>query len=272
MSKGLWSAVSGSIAQSQRLDTIANNLANADTAGFKRDQVAFAQVMSDATSAALKEEVPRNPPTDKDLHRLDGRDIAFVILDGTTTDHSQGRVKVTNGPLDVLIEGKGFIEIGTPQGVRYTRQGSFKLAADGLLVNTDGNPVLRKGGGDAEGDATARGIRLDPNAPGQISISKDGKIFQGADQVADIGVVEFVDLGLVKKEGNALYKNDVAANISPDAVKSTLHQGMLETSNVNPIQEMTELLKATRLFELNQKVVKNYGELESRSVNDLGKF
>lgn len=276
MSKGLWPAVSGSIAQSQRLDTVANNLANSDTNGFKRDQVAFSTVISNAIDAANREEIPRKPYTDKDFHKLDGKDAAFVVVDATATDFSQGRVKITNGPLDVAIEGKGFIEVGTPQGVRYTRQGNLKLAADGTLVTTEGHPVLRRGAAAAQGeggaDLASRAIRLDPRQGAQLSISPNGNILQNGEAAGEISLVEFVELRELAKEGAALYRNDKAANVSTEAVKSTIHQGMLETSNVNAVAEMTEMLKATRLFEMSQKVVKTYGELEGRAVNDIGKF
>ena len=107
MSKGFGPAISGSIAQSERLDTIANNIANSDTNGFKRDQVAFRSVMSSAITAAQKEDIPRKAYTEKDFHRLDGADTAYVITDGTFTDFSPGRIKVTGNPLDVALEGKG---------------------------------------------------------------------------------------------------------------------------------------------------------------------
>src|SRR5262249_17453419 len=79
---------------------------------------------------------------DKDFYPLDGRDQAYVVVDGTYTDFRQGNLRVTNSPLDVALDGPGFLEVSTPQGVRYTRQGSLKLAMDGRLVTSDGNPVL----------------------------------------------------------------------------------------------------------------------------------
>ncbi len=275
MSKGLWPAVSGSIAQSERLDIAANNLANSDTTGFKRDQVVFQEVMSSAVSAAQKEEIPHKLYTEKDFHRLDGKDKSFVIVDGSYTDYSQGRAKVTGAPLDVALEGKGFLEVLAPQGSRFTRQGSLKLSTDGTLVTTDGYPVLAKG--DAAATATraelaARAIHLDPQKAGAVSITTDGKIYQGKDLVGEFSIQEFVDARMLSKEGNSLFNNKVPANIVQDGTRTTVHQGMLETSNVNAVSEMTELLKATRLFEANEKLVKNYGDLEARAVNDIGKL
>lgn len=279
MSKGLWPAVSGSIAQSERLDAIANNLANSDTVGFKKDQMAFQSVMSSAVTAAMKEGIPHKLYTEKDFHRLDGKDMAFVAVEGTYTDFAQGRAKVTNSPLDVALEGKGFLEVLAPQGVRFTRQGSLRMNNEGMLVTTEGFPLLSPGGQEAPGAAPpareelmARAIRLDPALGNKLTITTEGRIYQGRQEAAQLSVVEFVDPTLLSKDGSSLFRNEVPANLSQDPAATMVRQGMLETSNVNAVAEMTELLKATRLFEANQKIVRAYGDLESRSVNDLGKL
>jgi flagellar basal-body rod protein FlgF len=279
MSKGLWPAISGSVAQSERLDTIANNLANSDTNGFKKDQVAFRSIMSSAVTAAMKEEIPRKPYMDKDFHRLDGADKAYVAVDGAFTDFAQGRAKVTGSPLDVALEGNGFLEVLSPQGVRYTRQGSLRINQEGSLVTTDGFPVLNSGGQEAAGGAPvpreellARAIQLNPAQGGKVTITTDGRIFQGQQEAAQLSVVEFIDPRLLQKEGNSLFRNENTANLSGVPSNTSVKQGMLETSNVNAVAEMAELLKATRMFEANEKIVRTYGDLESRAVNELGKL
>ncbi len=144
----------------------------------------------------------------------------------------------------------------------------------------EGFPVLSRGGAaQAENGApisreelAGRAIRLNPGTGGKVNITTDGRIFQGNQPVGELSVVEFVDAKLLTKEGSALFRNETPANISPETAGTTVRQGMLETSNVNAVAEMTELLKATRLFEANEKIVRSYGELESRAVNDLGKL
>ncbi|MCO5142373.1 MAG: flagellar basal-body rod protein FlgF [Oligoflexia bacterium] len=273
MSKGLWPAISGSMAQSQKLDTIANNIANADTDGFKRDQVSFRAMMSSAITAYQKEGIPKMPYKEKDFYRLDGTDKAYAHVEGTYTDQSQGRLKITNSPLDVALEGKGFLEVLGPQGLGYTRNGNLKLNAEGALVTTEGYPVLSPGGlaNEAREESAARAITIDPKG-GTPTITADGKIYQNKVEIGQLAVVEFIDGRLLAKEGSSLFKNTVAANLSNEVPSTKIHQGMIESSNVNAIQEMTELLQATRLFEANEKVVKTYGELEGRAVNELGKF
>jgi flagellar basal-body rod protein FlgF len=278
--KGFWPAVSGSVAQAQRLDTIANNLANSDTNGFKRDDVTFRTVLSSAATRAMKEDIPHKPFTDKDFHRLDGTDIAYVAVDGTHTNHTQGRAKVTGGPLDVALEGKGFLEVLAPQGVRLTRQGSLRMNQEGTLVTTEGFPVLRPGqrqDANADGvapqeDFAARIIKLNTAAGAKVSVTTEGRIYQGREEVGQMSVMEFVDSNLLQKEGSSLFRNDEPANISKDPMTTMVRQGVLETSNVNSVSEMTEMLKATRLFEANEKIIRNYGELEGRAVNELGKL
>jgi flagellar basal-body rod protein FlgF len=278
MSKGFWPAISGAVAQSERMETIANNLANSDTTAFKRDQVAFQTVLSSATAAAQKEDIPRKPYTEKDFHRLDGRDTAYVQVQGSYTDHTQGREKITNSPLDVALEGKGFLEVLGPQGVRFTRQGSLKMNAEGSLVTTEGFPVLSPGGPadptkvPTREESAQRAIKLDTTKDPKITITSDGKLYQGKQEVAQLSVVEFVDPSLLTKEGSSLFANDLTANVSQSESTTLVKQGVLETSNVNAIMEMSELLKATRLFEANEKIVKTYGDLEGRAVNDLGKL
>lgn len=285
MSKGIWSAVSGSLAQSQRMEVTANNLANVNTTGFKRDEASFRKVLSNAEAAIDKEDIPRKLYQEKDFYKLDGRDKAYVVVDEIATDFSQGRLKITNNPLDVAVNGPGFFEVLTPQGVRYTRNGSFQLSANGTLVNSDGNPVLSPApplalddeGNPLPGQADptteeilARAITLEPS--GAISIANDGTISRGAQVLGQLSVVEFVDPKLMTKEGSSLYRNDILANILPVVNQSAVKQGAIEVSNVNAVKELTNMLKATRLFEANQNLVRSYGDLEAAAVRDIGKL
>lgn len=281
MSKGVWPAVSGAIAQNQRLDVVANNLANINTTGFKRDEAAFREIIADAERANRESDIPRQPYTEKEIHPLDGRDKAYVVLDGVFTEFSQGKIKATGSPLDIAVEGRGFIEVLTPQGLRYTRQGGLKLDSAGALVTTEGFRVMSTSNEGLGGASTvtptaeelaARSILFDEVRPGRVSITERGEIYQGKELVGEISIVEFVSPKLLMKEGSSLYRNDVAANLQRQTVESKLRQGMLEMSNVNPISELTSMLQATRIFEANQKIVKTYGELEAKAVNDIGKL
>jgi len=299
VASGIWNATAGAVAQAQVVDTVANNLANADTLGFKKDSVSFKEFLSAQERSDVSADIPRGPVKDKDFYPLDGKDQAFVVVDGTYSNFRPGHLKITNGALDTAIDGPGFFEVSTPSGIRYTRQGSFKVATDGRLVTTDGFPVLAsqpgglaadnpntaqlvnqlqsgqgrletQGGVSTEAGLAARFINL-KDANGRVSISPKGEIFSGGGLVATLSVKEFNDPRKLRKVGGTLFESKDPANLKP-AEKSEIQQGMLETSNVNPVEEMTALIQANRLFEQDLKAMKTYGELMQREANDIGKL
>ena len=306
----MWPSVSGASAQAQIVDTVSNNLANVDTLGFKKDGLTFKEYLSNVERAPEAQEIPRGPIKDKDFYPIDGRDQSFVAVTGSYTNFKPGNLKVTQGPLDLAVDGPGFFEVSTPSGVRYTRQGSFKVATDGLLVTKEGYPVLAfqpaglaaaqlantavqpgqgrpsTQGGVAAGqgspqpptaDVVARYINLRDYGP-NISVTDEGDVYakvSAADEarlVAKLGVAEFKEPVKLRKGANQLFENPDPRNIVTDPLKSQIKQGVLETSNVNPVEEMTSLIKANRLYEHDLKAMKTYGELLGREANDIGKM
>jgi flagellar basal-body rod protein FlgF len=291
LASGIWPSVSGAAAQAQRVDTVANNLANADTLGFKKDELTFREYLSMKEREPKSHDIPRGAIKDKDFYQLDGRDQSFVVVDGTYTDHRQGNLRVTQNPLDVALDGKGFFEIATPQGIRYTRQGSFHINADGRLETVEGYPVLASApGGLAAPAPGAPGQQLDGRAPASIgantarfinlrdrgthfSINPQGEVFASdGDLIAKLNVVEFTDTRQLRKTGGNFFSNPSQANVSTQPVGTIVRQGVLETSNVNPVEEMTKLISANRLFEHDLKAMKTYGEMLQREANDIGKL
>lgn len=289
MATGMWTAVSGATARSQAVDTVANNLANSDTLGFKKDTLTFKEYLTTAEREKDAGDIPRGAIKDKDFYPLDGRDQAFVVTDGSYTNFRQGNLRVTQNPLDVAMDGPGFIEVSTPSGIRYTRQGSLKLAMDGRLVTTEGYPVLaaqpgglasaqsvssvqpNQGGSATQGGVAAgRFINLRDRGS-NISITEKGEIFAGDDQIAKLSVLEFQDTKKLRKQGGLLFENSDPKNLA-EATKTTIRQGVLETSNVNPIEEMTNLIKANRLYEHDMKSIKTYNDMLGREANDIGKL
>jgi len=167
MDKGIYTALSGGIAKSHELDIIANNLANANTPGFKRDTGTFNEYLTE-----IRKPDPEINPMILPGDRPTG-DKSFVEMDGVHTDFRQGNLQQSSRSLDVGIEGKGFFEVLTPSGVRYTRQGNFSVASDGRLVTANGYPVLAAGGGGGE-SAAAQVIQL---GRGPVRIGEDGSVF-----------------------------------------------------------------------------------------------
>ena len=143
--KGIYTAVSGAIAQGAKVDTIANNIANTNTTAFKKSKQIFNEYLTANEKVPDVIQVPRIPASIESFYDMQGGDKAYVNSAGTYTDFSQGTIKVTGNSLDAAIEGEAFFEVLTPQGVRLTRDGSFKRDVDGRLVTKQGHRVLRAG-------------------------------------------------------------------------------------------------------------------------------
>ena len=274
----MWTAAAGAAAQAQSVDAIANNLANVDTPTFKKDAPTFKEYLAVLEREHGPQDIPRGPIKDKDFYPLDGRDQSFVVNDGTYTNFKQGSLRVTESQWDLAMDGPGFLEVSTPQGSRYTRMGALKVALDGRLVTSEGNPVLsatpnglaanRAAGAPAAPDA-ARFINLRDRGK-FFHVSPEGEIWSGEELIGKLNVVEFADRNKLRKIGSQLFENKDPANIIP-ARQTAVRQGVIETSNVNPAEEMTNLIKANRLYELDLKALKTHGELMAREANDIGK-
>lgn len=262
-SKGIYTALSGAMAQSQRLDTIANNIANANTTGFKRDEQVFREYLTANEKQPDVIQVPRVPATTESFYDMQSGDKAYAESVGTYADQSQGALKNTGSPLDAAIEGKGYYEVLTPNGVRYTRNGSFKIDNDGRLATSDGNLVLSEG----TGDPAARAIRLTGK---NVTIGYSGEIYDGDQMTGRLSLVNVANPDALQKQGNSLYgmKDGYTAPVTK-ATDIKLHQGFVEMSNVNIVHEMTEMIAASRTFEANQSAMKAFDSMDDKLVNQV---
>lgn len=223
-------AAAGLNRQEMRFQIIANNLSNIQTAGFKKDVPVFGQVLAGA--AASFQDVP-------------------------LTDFQQGHLRRTGNELDLAIEGEGFFKIRTPRGIRYTRNGSFSLNREGVLVRADGLPVLGR-----QGEIVLRGK--------SIEVDESGRVLSGGKMAGQITPVTFAELGQLQKEGGALFSLAQDAE-EIEIPQSRIRQGYLEAAGVNPLEEMVLLVDALRSFESCQRVVQSQDELDGKAVNELGK-
>jgi flagellar basal-body rod protein FlgG len=263
--KGIYSALSGAMAQNQRLETISNNLANASTTAFKKDKQAFHEFVTANEKPPQVMTIPRITATVESFYDMQGGDRAYVDTRGTYSDFSQGALKNTGGPMDIAIEGQGFFEVLTPSGPRLTRNGSFKLDGDGRLVNNEGHLLLREG----QGDPAQRAIQL---AGRNLTIGYSGEIYDGDTNVGKLSVVNVENKDALQKQGSSLYqlKPNYETAARP-AIEFKLHQGFLEMSNVNVVEEMTEMIQASRAFEATQNAVKAYDQIDEKLVNVVPK-
>lgn len=281
--KNIWVPLSGAIAQQRNVETIANNVANANTPGFKKDQVVFKEYLTAVDKGLEDIDLPTNREfSPEDFYHTQGAENAAVNVDGSYTVHAQGQLAQTGNSLDVALQGHGFLEVLSPNGIRYSRKGNLSISKDGELVTDQGFRVLKKldpallasQGRDASAPLNAptpeeRIIKI-PN--GKLSINLEGQIFSNGNVVDELSIVEFNDLHALRKEGNSLYANSDNANIKVGGVKTRVHQGMIEQSNVNAISEMSELIKAHRHFESIQKAINTYDSIAGKAANEIGKF
>jgi len=245
MIRGIYQNSSAMQLLENKVDVIANNLANISTAGYKRRDVSFQQMIQ-AEQA------------------LDRNMLKVNLPDGFTptyTDNSDGRLKQTGNPLDLAIEGNGFFEITLPNGdTAYSRNGAFKVDSEGTLVNGQGFPL-------------AQGITLETGAK-DISISENGLISYtlkgNLTKAGPIQLFNFINPAGLSPQGNSLFS---ATNNSGDPVevennRIKLRQGMLESSNVKLVNEMVDLITAQRAYEANSKSISTTDQMLTQ-VNQL---
>jgi flagellar basal-body rod protein FlgG len=242
----MYLAAAGALVQQMRLEVLANNIANINTIGYKGEKSIF----------RVSEEQPTQglPSTPGLIQSLSPYAPPF----STVIDFNQGAIRQTGNPLDVAINGSGFFSIQTSTGVQYTRQGSFTLDADGVLITPDGYPVLGESGE----------ITLEA---GRVEIDLEGGVYVDGDEVGRLQVTDFPKRDALKKAGNGRFVTVEPAIQGTWPENTTLSQGYLETANVNPVQAMTEMIETSRAFEAYQKVIQSADEATSKSINDVGK-
>ena len=238
-------ALSNQLVLQRQLDVTANNLANMDTPGFKLESL---MVQTDPETLPTPAKNSGGPSV-----------VNFVLDGGVARDFSAGAVKKTDAPFDLAIEGQGFFGVNTPAGIRYTRDGRFGLDSAGQLVTRTGQPVQGEGGP----------IIVDPKL-GAVHIAADGTMSQGAQAIGKISVVAFASLSGLSKEGDGLYSN--VSNVPPQAGTGRILQGALESSNVEPMSQMTQLIKVQNAYAMVSQMLVNVSDLSKAAVDRLGRL
>lgn len=279
--KNIWVPLSGQVAQQRKVETIANNVANANTVGFKKDQLVFKEHLTALTKGVEDIDIPRKEFSPADFYHTQGAENAMVAVDGSFTIFEQGTLIPTQNPLDVALKGDGFLEVLTPTGVRFTRKGNLSLSREGELVTDQGFKVLSALNASEESLRDPASINSFPKPEERIlrvptnmklTISNEGEVLTRNGVVGKLSVIEFKDNHALRKEGNSLYLTPDENNVVRTDIKTVVHQGFLEGSNVNAIEEMSELIKAHRHFESIQKAINAYDSISGKAANDIGKF
>lgn len=234
MGSGIYVAAAGAVAQSSALDVTANNVANASTAAFQGSRVSFHEALAKA----------RSP------------DLALVGNQTGSIDHANGPITETGNPLDLALDGDGYLAVDGPQGVRYTRAGALHLDPEGRIVNADNLPVRGVGGGPL----------VVPAGSAQLTVGQDGTISTEAGPVGQLALARFGP-GALSRDGGTLLSARGAPIAGPPP---RVLQGMLEGSNVNVVRGVVELVQVSRTYESLMRVIEGFKAIESRAARDLG--
>lgn len=249
MENTLLVGLSRQVTLERQMDVIANNVANANTNGFKADRSLF-------------EEFLRSPAHEDNFLGLDRR-VSYVTEGTGFHDLSQGPTEQTKNPLDVSIEGSGFLAVQTPAGERYTRDGSLKVNNQGQLVTEAGYPVLG-----------TNGPIVFQQTDKDVSIAADGyvTVLEGTGRIDSVRgrlrIVNFANPQALSKDGSNLFAAADGAAATPDTT-SKLRQGFIEKSNVNTVVEMTRMLEVTRAYKQLANLLQQESDLHKAAIEKL---
>jgi flagellar basal-body rod protein FlgF len=243
MIKGIYTSGSGMLPRMLKQDIFANNMANAMTAGYKKDSVFLHQL----------EKAQNQPGIVTDL------DWEIPMVDGVFIDFEQGQLQETDQPLNVALQGKGFFVVSTPNGERYTRNGEFELTADGTLIDGNGHDVMSE-----SGPITLTGD--------EITINDDGVIYVDGAEASRLRVVDFGEPYKLRKADEGYFVPDSPTDQPVAATDYSVKQGFVEGSNVNIIETMVDMLVSFRAYEAGQKAIHAQDETLDKAVNDLARL
>lgn len=244
MDSGYYAAGTALVTSTQQMDTIANNLANASTIGYRGEKNIFSSVLADAGDAG-------------DSSQLDKAINNYGIVSGTILDLSQGALQKTGNDLDMAIQGPGYFVVQTANGPMYTRNGSFQISGHGQLVTATGDAVM--------GDAGTLTMQ-----PGKVSVSADGTISVNGAVSGKLHIVEFPAGTKVESAGNTYYA--APPDTAETSTTSEVRQGFLESSNVNPIMGLVDLITTQRAAEMMQRALSMFNsEIDKTATQDLPK-
>jgi flagellar basal-body rod protein FlgF len=235
------SAASGMRARMESLEMLANNLANVETGGFKADREFFSLYTGDdATSDPRTGDIPTLP-----------------LVEAHWTDLSQGNLIATANPLDFAIDGDGLFAVQTEGGVRYTRNGSFRIGSTGVLIAADGSPVRAQGGGT---------IQLQPGLA--VELLPDGTVQQAGQPIGQLEVSSFDRGGMDKIGANYFVPSE---GVKAKQATGAVVQGRLEQSNVGAAESSVRLVAIMRQFEMLQKAMNIGNELNRKAIEEVAK-
>ncbi len=237
-------AASGLRARMESLDMLANNLANAGTAGFKMDREFYSLFVSSGDPLGVKDPLAVKAP----------------VIERQWTDFSQGLLKPTGNPSDLALVGKGFFAVQGKSATLYTRNGNFEVGKNGQLVTADGYPLLNSAGAP---------VTVKPGI--SVEITPEGNVRQSGEDVGQLAVLAFADSSALAKEGNNYFRN-IDAKMKPAPAKDVqVHQGKIESSNVGPAESAVRIVNIMRQFEMLQKAIGISSDMNRRALEEVAR-
>ncbi len=278
MIRGIYTGSTGMMAQQARLDTIANNLANVDKTGYKRDLTLF-KAFPDMLIRRINDDGQGITPAGSyDTMPYVGKLGTGVEVNEVYTQFDQGSMQRTESPFDLALEGQGFFTVMTERGERYTRNGTFTINEEGILVNHNGYAVMGENGP----------IRLQKN---NFMVNERGEVLVNAAMSPEpedvvgmtqnnweqpvvidrLKLADFENIRELKKEGESLYTDTEYSGppLPPQQLKVV--QGFLEKSNVNAVREMVEMIEVQRSYEANQKSITSGDQTLGKLINEVAR-
>lgn len=280
MLRGIFTGAAGMKAQQGKLDVIANNLANVNQNGFKKDlpiSKAFPEILIRRSN---DNGVVTIPLGSYDRMPVVGKMGTGVELNEVFTIFNQGNLVQTENDFDIALKGNGFFSIETEQGERYTRNGSFTINKDGFLVTKDGFYVLGEQGRinlkknnfiiDEEGNIFQN---LSYAQEPERLVSKQENEWESTDLLDRLKIVNFPRLRELEKQGNSFYRSTKysgEAFILDNESRPKVVQGFLESSNVNVVKQMVQMIEINRIYEANQKIIQSHDSTLGRVISEVG--
>ena len=254
MLRGLYTSYTGMLNDQYRMEIMSNNLANADTTGFKKEG-STSQAYSEVMAVKIKD-LTENPNTPRRL----GNMSLGVKIGETYTDFSQGSLRDTGNTYDIALGGSGFfnIEFTSKSGetsTKYTRDGGFTITKEGYLVTKDGDYVLGENGR----------IQLSTTA-GTTVFDRNGDIYQDDRLVASLKISDFEDTNYLTHYGETMWDVKEGA-VETEAEDPDVRQGYLEMSNANVVKEMVNMITISRQYESNQKMLTTFDETLEKTMS-----
>lgn len=230
----------------RQLDVAANNMANVSTPGYKREQALFHEYVETAQQAPVQ----------------DARKTSYVLDYGAVHDIAQGAFQSTGNPLDVMIEGPGYLNVEMPDGsTGYTRAGFIKILDSGELATSGGQRLL---------DENGRPIAVPVDRLAQVKITADGTVMAGEDAVGRIAVTGFSDENLLEARGDGMLTGTGGTLLT--AAQTKLRSGGVEASNVEAISETTHMVEILRSYQTSQRLSSDLADMRRRAIDRLSKL